>query len=313
MYSMILLMSMTGTPEVIEFGGRRGCLGCSGCMGCWSSCYGCSSCSGCSGCSGCWGTWSYYAPSWSAGSCQGCYSSWSHSSCYGCLGSYSAGCSGVPRGTDVYWMAPLACYGYGMPQPAPRLTPPAVEEKGSDKKPMSLKPSFSPDRAAIWVQLPADARLWTDGQPTTLTGTSRQFLTPKLEVGKEYQYTLEVEYIRNAQPIRETKTIRFQAGDSKTIVFGDSAAREANTVVSRVEVKLPDGATLYVNDQPTNAAVKSFQTPPLPKGQEFTYLFRADVMREGKLKSQVQQVTFTAGEPITVEFDALDSTEAVRK
>jgi hypothetical protein len=51
MYSVVLMMAMTGTPDVASFGHRHGCDGgCTGCMGCYGGCMGYDT--GCCGCHG---------------------------------------------------------------------------------------------------------------------------------------------------------------------------------------------------------------------------------------------------------------------
>src|SRR5882762_6156140 len=47
------------------------------------------------------------------------------------------------------------------------------------------------DRATIVVTLPEDARLMFDGKATVSTGSRRLFITPPLERGRNFHYTLE--------------------------------------------------------------------------------------------------------------------------
>jgi uncharacterized protein (TIGR03000 family) len=74
-----------------------------------------------------------------------------------------------------------------------------------------------------------------------------------------------------------------------------------------ITVKLPPGATLYVDDRksPSQEPVRSFATPPLPAGREFAYLIRAEVIRNGQPETLTQKVPFRAGERVTVDFTAL--------
>ena len=74
-----------------------------------------------------------------------------------------------------------------------------------------------------------------------------------------------------------------------------------------ITVKLPPGATLYVDDRksPSQEAVRSFATPPLPAGREFAYLIKAEVMRNGQPETLTQKVPFRAGERETVDFTSL--------
>jgi uncharacterized protein (TIGR03000 family) len=88
------------------------------------------------------------------------------------------------------------------------------------------------------------------------------------------------------------------AGDGPGSPAGDRAT---------ITVKLPPGATLYVDDRksPSAAPVRSFSTPPLPAGREFAYLIRAEVLRDGRPESFTQKVPFRAGERVEVDFTSL--------
>ena len=72
-------------------------------------------------------------------------------------------------------------------------------------------------------------------------------------------------------------------------------------------MKLPPGATLYVDDRksPSQEPVRSFSTPPLPAGREFAYLIKAEVVRNGQPETFTQKVPFRAGERVVVDFTSL--------
>jgi len=48
--------------------------------------------------------------------------------------------------------------------------------------------------ATIVVNLPADAKLLIDGNATTSTTDRRVFVSPTLEAGQEYYYTIKAEF-----------------------------------------------------------------------------------------------------------------------
>ena len=74
-----------------------------------------------------------------------------------------------------------------------------------------------------------------------------------------------------------------------------------------ITVKLPPGATLYVDERKSPSAdpVRSFSTPPLPAGREFAYLIKAEVLRDGRPETFTQKVPFRAGERVVVDFTSL--------
>jgi uncharacterized protein (TIGR03000 family) len=79
-------------------------------------------------------------------------------------------------------------------------------------------PAVGPAR--IKVKLPADAKLFVDGQPTKQTGPVREFITPAtLLAGLTYQYTLRAEWPAGGQTVTREQVVRFRIGGSSTVDF----------------------------------------------------------------------------------------------
>jgi uncharacterized protein (TIGR03000 family) len=243
MYSLVLLMAMTGPAEAPALG-HHSCCGCSGysccggdygcCGGGWSCCgggysccgggYGCcggSSCSGCCGgghhhhhghhhhsCCGCSGSYGCCGGGWSC--CGGGYGcSGSYGCCGGNCGGYSSCCGGAGYG---------CAGGYAVPGGAPVIesAPPAGTPAPMPKPPVSDgKPKEevnAPAPATIQVSLPADAKLMIDGAKTVSTSASRLFVSPELAPAKDFQYTLRAEIIRDGQSLTATERVTVRAG-----------------------------------------------------------------------------------------------------
>ncbi len=66
--------------------------------------------------------------------------------------------------------------------------------------------------ATIVIELPADAKLWFDDQPTRQTGIRRTFVTPTLTPGKPFTYMLKAEVMRDGQTLVRTEQITVRAG-----------------------------------------------------------------------------------------------------
>ena len=74
-----------------------------------------------------------------------------------------------------------------------------------------------------------------------------------------------------------------------------------------ITVKVPPGATLFVDDRrtPSDDPVRRFTTPALPAGEEFSYRLKAEVTRNGRPEQLIQKVAFRAGEQVVVDFTSL--------
>lgn len=116
-----------------------------------------------------------------------------------------------------------------------------------------------------------------------------------------------------------TTTARFAPttlpkSDSHTSQSEDSAVALPSAVPPSVHpttaqatliVKVPPGATLYVNERPvppSSQTLRHFRTPPLPTGQEFVYLFRVEYVRQGQRETLTQRVPFRPGERLELDL-----------
>ncbi len=213
MYSVVLMMAISGSAEAPDHGLRR--------HGCDGGCYG-AAVANC----GCYGGGRHgLFGGRRHGGCYGggCYGGGCYGGCYGggvvVCGCYGGGYGGCYGGGMIVGGCYGGCYG-GAPAvgaPAgPAGKPPEDVKKmpkpeGAEKKPdggTSLAPTTAP--ATLVVSLPADAKLTIDDNATTSTGARRMFVTPSLKLGGEYHYTLKAETLRNgkANVIEQVVTVR---------------------------------------------------------------------------------------------------------
>jgi uncharacterized protein (TIGR03000 family) len=160
--------------------------------------------------------------------------------------------------------------------------------------------SLSTNRGQVVVRVPVDAKLFADGQATTLVGTERVFSTPDLTSGRDYQYTLKVEYADGAETKSVSKQVIVRAGHRTVVDFTPAG----DTVASSVTVNLPANAKLFVDGVATSTTggTTTFKTPELTRGKAYVYKFSAEIDRDGKTEIESRDVTFKAGEPINVNF-----------
>lgn len=142
---------------------------------------------------------------------------------------------------------------------------------------------------------------------TGLVGAERSFVTPAIEAGRDFQYTMKVEYVRDGQAVTDSKKVFVRAGETSTVEFADSAALAAapsDKAATVVTVSLPAGAKLYVGDKLTDVApgTNEYRTPELVKGQDYVYEFKAEMLVAGKAASRKERVAFKGGEAVKVDF-----------
>jgi uncharacterized protein (TIGR03000 family) len=79
--------------------------------------------------------------------------------------------------------------------------------------------------ATVVVQLPATAKLMIDGNPTRSTSDMRIFISPPLQAGQEYVYTLKAELPGEGTPRTETKEVTVRPGAETRVRFDLSPTR----------------------------------------------------------------------------------------
>ena len=140
------------------------------------------------------------------------------------------------------------------------------------------------------------------------TGPVRVFVSPPLEPGREYIYDLVIEMNRNGKVVRDQQTIRFQAGKAANVTFPEPRpdspapplAAPVKPMTTRIHVRMPQGAALYVEGRPWTGPV--VQTPPLDPTRTHYYQLRVELVRDGRKAVAFREVAFRAGQDLTVDF-----------
>ena len=73
------------------------------------------------------------------------------------------------------------------------------------------------NQATLVVNLPENATLTVDGEATNSTSAQRVFVTPALEDGKQYEYTLKAKVEREGKVEIATAKVTFRAGETKPV------------------------------------------------------------------------------------------------
>jgi uncharacterized protein (TIGR03000 family) len=118
-----------------------------------------------------------------------------------------------------------ACTGGGYiapgaaPMPAPKPAPVKAPEKV--KKPPEEKENetMAPAPATILVSLPADATLTVDGIKTVSTSAKRTFVSPVLQHGKTYSYSLTAEVVRDGKTVKVSQDVQVRAGEETNVTI----------------------------------------------------------------------------------------------
>lgn len=95
---------------------------------------------------------------------------------------------------------------------------PAPAAEPLKKPPEAIKPPGQAS-AILDVTLPAEAQLTVDDHPTASTASLRRFVTPPLQRGKDYTYTLRAEIIQDGQTISTSRNVILRAGERTSVLL----------------------------------------------------------------------------------------------
>jgi uncharacterized protein (TIGR03000 family) len=281
MYSVVLMMAMTGGGDASVANWRHGCdggcsgcsgYGCSGCSGYGCSGYGCSGCSGygwgghgCSGCSGYgWGCSGCHGGSYSCSGCHGggFFSRWRGHGCHGCSGGYS--CNGCYGGYGCYGSG---CYGgYG---------------------------GYGCSGSGCYGGYGCNGGYGCYGSGC-YGGTPVAPGTPAEQI--------KIEPKKDEAPKGEEKP----KIEEKPKAGEDAAVRPAPATLV---VSLPTNAVLTVDGAATKStsAERTFITPDLSRGKEYFYRLQATWESDGKTIVVNKRVAVRPGQEVRVSLGAADA------
>jgi len=152
----------------------------------------------------------------------------------------------APSGHGVYspataYAAPATVYsspGVAYSAPAPADTgdlgsaPPTLESRGYynpadvSGRPGSAQgsPQAPADGSAhIQVRVPGNAQVWIEGEQTTRTGPAREFVSPRLAPGKDYQYEVKARWTENGRTVDQVRSATVRANQTTVVDFTQPA------------------------------------------------------------------------------------------
>jgi uncharacterized protein (TIGR03000 family) len=110
--------------------------------------------------------------------------------------------------------------------------------------------------------LPAGARLTIDGRLTQSTSSERWFVTPPLESGKTFAYTLQADFVREGKTVTVREKVAVQPGRETSVSLGGIARPAYSSSADSGETR----AYYFSPQSPETGAlvpsVRVYQWPP---------------------------------------------------
>jgi uncharacterized protein (TIGR03000 family) len=154
----------------------------------------------------------------------------------------------------------------------------------------------------LTVAVPDDAKIYVNGQATTSTGGSRQYVSRSLQPGFSYAYEVRAEVVRDGRTVEQVKTIDVRAGETAKLAF-DFPADSAETSLT---VHVPADAKIFLAGNATKATgeTRVFRTTGLKGGKNWEgYTIRVELDRGGRTMTEEKTITLQGGQSQELRFD----------
>jgi len=165
---------------------------------------------------------------------------------------------------------------------------------------MQVESSIGHDEIQLNVLVPADARLFVNGNATTSQGTNRQFVSRRLEAGGAYKFDIRAERTVEGQVVEETKSVVLVAGKSQEVTFALAKPNAKAETVLTLNVPADAKVVLAGNSTKTIGEQRVYRTKELNNGQvweDYTIV----VTHNGVTKEKV--IRLIGGDEMQVAFN----------
>jgi uncharacterized protein (TIGR03000 family) len=170
---------------------------------------------------------------------------------YGSGWNYPGYYNGYNNGTPQYYYGTQPGYYSNEATPEYSDSAPVLGDRIYGNSMAGTRTTEDMNAARIDVRVPANAEILFEGEKTTQTGSSRQFVSPPLTPGGKYTYDIQARWMENGRQINRTRHVPVGAGQ---VVRVDFLRRESSDEAT-------DGVTAPRGSTPTDRANVPGTTP----------------------------------------------------
>lgn len=125
---------------------------------------------------------------------------------------------------------PAPCYPCCNVCPVTCPVPPAGGAAPAAPKTSMYRPATN--SVLLTVNVPADAKVFVNGNPTTSTGARREYTSSNLQPAASYAYRVRAEFVRDGKPVSEEQIVQVSAGQIGSFEFKGSAGAQVAKLTS---------------------------------------------------------------------------------
>ncbi len=187
----------------------------------------------------------------------------------------------------------------------PAAVPAATDSTSTEKVPA--------DAALLVVEVPAEAKVFVNGNETQSKGGVRRFLSRGLAAGRQYEFVVRIAVERDGKPAEQTKVVALGAGERTSVSFVESTSSTSLTL------RVPADAKVWLAGNATAASgeVRHFETKNLRAGQAWrNYEIKVATTVDGREQVVSKTIDLVAGDRVELALDpaapAAEATASLR-
>ncbi len=206
-----------------------------------------------------------------------------------------------------YYNAPQGIQPQGQPTPSPANNSFEVPPQPSPQPDNGDTRNAIPHSDAILtVAVPESAKVWINGKPTSTPGDLRNFVSRKLQPGKNYRFKVRAVVVKDGREVALSREVELRAGAKEKVEFDFDKPQ-----LTQVTLNVPEDAVVTLSGQPTSAVgtVRHFKSRTLKPGESWNdYRIEVSVVRNGRTVRAERTLDIEAGGQYDLTF-TLDETQ----
>ncbi|MFN9626253.1 MAG: TIGR03000 domain-containing protein [Planctomycetota bacterium] len=165
------------------------------------------------------------------------------------------------------------------------------------------KPAVSGTEVQLTVDVPLNAKVFVNGNPTKATGTSRSFVSKDLSPTEAYRFEVQAVYEVDGKEVSQTKTVIAKAGSAESIVFDPSSSDDP--VETTLTLSVPEGAKVVLANNATKSdgSMRVYRTKQLKVGEAWDD-YKIQVTHNGVTKEKT--IRLIGGDKLEMSFNFAD-------
>ena len=164
--------------------------------------------------------------------------------------------------------------------------------------------AISPNEIHLIVNLPENAQMFVNGNPTTSTGKSRHFVSRDLEPGQSYRFDLKMVVEEDGKPVEKQRVVVLESGRGEEVTF--DVATNSDPVETVLQLNVPEGAIVSLgnNETKTTGESRIYRTRQLREGEAWDD-YQIKVTYAGVTREQ--SIRLIGGDNLELSFDFADA------